>query len=245
VKHVGQIMAEHRKAALVVDNGKLVGIFGFKDMMTRVVAKSLPLDTTPVKDVMTEQPESVLPDVTVLDALQTMHDNKFLTLPVCEEDGRVVGVVGVMDVIYGCGGAEGWRSLFDSIDIDDDMSAVSTGSKETGKLPASSVPLSSLGGKGLGAVDEYDERQVSKLRPNRPIISSCDDSILSVSQLLRSKRGTCPVEETDTSFTFIGTPSLSSAMFFLYCSGAASLVVNAEGTLSGIITDTDITSKEN
>jgi hypothetical protein len=27
-------MAERRKAALVVDRGKLVGIFGFKDMMT-------------------------------------------------------------------------------------------------------------------------------------------------------------------------------------------------------------------
>jgi CBS domain-containing protein len=36
-----------------------------------------------------------------------MHENKFLTLPVCESDGRVVGLVDVMDVIYGCGGAEG------------------------------------------------------------------------------------------------------------------------------------------
>jgi CBS domain-containing protein len=192
VRDVGQIMADHRKAALVVDNGNLVGIFGFKDMMTRVVAKCLPLDTTPVQDVMTEQPESVLPEVTVLEALQTMHDNKFLTLPVCEEDGRVVGVVGVMDVIYGCGGAEGWRSLLDSIDIDDDMSAVSAASNATGKHNAGSVPAQCppTGGKGLGALDEGDERHVSKLRPNRPIISSWDDSVLSVSQLLRSKRGT-------------------------------------------------------
>jgi len=39
-------------------------------------------------------------DVTVLEALQIMHDNKFLTLPVCEGDGVVVGIVDVMDLIY-------------------------------------------------------------------------------------------------------------------------------------------------
>lgn len=33
-------MTETRKAALVLENGKLVGLFGFKDMMMRVVAES-------------------------------------------------------------------------------------------------------------------------------------------------------------------------------------------------------------
>jgi CBS domain-containing protein len=42
----------------------------------------------------------------VLEALQIMHDNKFLTLPVCEGDGVVVGIVDVMYLIYGCGGAD-------------------------------------------------------------------------------------------------------------------------------------------
>ena len=59
--------------------------------MNRVVAKELPLEATPVSHVMTANPESVSPDMTVLEALQTMHDHKFLTLPVCEEeDGAVV-----------------------------------------------------------------------------------------------------------------------------------------------------------
>jgi hypothetical protein len=30
------VIAEAKKAALIVDNGELVGIFGFKDMMSRV-----------------------------------------------------------------------------------------------------------------------------------------------------------------------------------------------------------------
>ena len=120
VRDAGLLMAERRKAALVVDEGELVGIFGFKDMMTRVIAKELSVEHTEISMVMTPNPESVSPDLTVLEALQTMHDNKFLTLPVCEDDGTVVGLVDVMDVIYGCGGAEGWRSIFSSaLDLDD------------------------------------------------------------------------------------------------------------------------------
>ena len=46
-----------------------------------------------------------------------------LSLPVCEDDGTVIGSVDVMDIIYGCGGAEGWRSIFDKSDLlADDMS---------------------------------------------------------------------------------------------------------------------------
>ena len=73
------VMAEARKAALVVDEGELVGIFGFKDMMTRAIAKELPLELTAVSSVMTPNPESVSPDTTILEALQIMHDNRFLT----------------------------------------------------------------------------------------------------------------------------------------------------------------------
>ena len=138
LRDAGMVMAEARKAALVVDEGELVGIFGFKDMMTRAIAKELPLELTAVSSVMTPNPESVSPDTSVLEALQIMHDNKFLTLPVCEEDGTVVGLVGVMDLVYGSGGADGWRSIFDSaMDIADDgsdrQSAASFGSQSLSK----------------------------------------------------------------------------------------------------------------
>jgi CBS domain-containing protein len=130
LRNAGMLMAERRKAALIVNDGNLVGIFGFKDMMCRAVAKELSLENTPVSAVMTPDPEAVSPDMTVLEALQIMHDNKFLTLPVCEADGSVVGLVDVMDLIYGCGGTEGWRSVFDrAMELDDasDASSVYTG----------------------------------------------------------------------------------------------------------------------
>jgi len=102
IRDAGQLMAENRHAALVVkEDGCLAGIFSFKDMMNRAVAKELDLDTRPVSDVMTPEPDFVSPDITVLNALQIMADNKYLTLPVCEESGQVTGLVDVMDVIYG------------------------------------------------------------------------------------------------------------------------------------------------
>ena len=189
IQEAGILMAERRQAALVVDDdGQLVGLFAFKDMMTRVVAKELPLDSTPVSAVMTPEPEVVSPDTTVLEALHTMHDNKFLTLPVCEDDGRVLGVVSVMDVIHGCGGPDGWRSIFSSAmevedDASDDSSLYSFGGKS--KLTVrSEKPF-------LQTLDEAEEqRPVSKLRPSKPITVLSDESILSAVQLLTHKRGT-------------------------------------------------------
>jgi len=167
LQDAGELMAERRKAALVVDSGRLVGIFGFKDMMTRAVAKDLPLKATQVSAVMTANPESVSPDLTVLEALQTMHDNKFLTLPVCESDGTVVGLVDVMDLIYGCGGAEGWRSIFTkAMELDDvsDMNSLRSHDNES---------RASQSYRNGGLPRSSDTRPVSKLRPKKTAFVKC------------------------------------------------------------------------
>eukprot|EP00934_Nitzschia_sp_Nitz4_P007240 Nitzschia sp. Nitz4//scaffold121_size67750//41550//50848//NITZ4_006072-RA/size67750-augustus-gene-0.40-mRNA-1//-1//CDS//3329534363//7230//frame0 len=207
VLDTAMLMAERRKAALVVDNGSLVGIFGFKDMMTRVVARELPLSTE-VSDVMTPNPEAVLPDMTALEALQVMHDHRFLTLPVCEEDGTVIGLLNVMDIINGCGGAEGWRSVFSTtLELDDisDTESLRSGSKANGSQK--------LEKHGADRSLKADMRPVSKLRPRRPVVAQSDESVLNVSISLANNRGD------------------------------AALLVQADGGLAGIVTDTDITRR--
>ncbi|EJK66050.1 hypothetical protein THAOC_13058, partial [Thalassiosira oceanica] len=177
IQATGCLMAEARKAALVVDKGRLVGIFGFKDMMTRAIAKEKPLEMTPVSQVMTPNPESVSPDTTVLEALQIMHDNRFLTLPVCESNGSVVGIVDVMDCVYASGGAEGWKSIFASaLDCDDTADSASVYSHR------SAAKSTNIGRK-------KDERPVSKLRPRKPVLIDNSASVLSVTKTLASKRG--------------------------------------------------------
>ena len=221
-------MSEARKAALIVDDSdkkKLIGIFGFKDMMTRAVAKQLELDHTAVSEVMTEHPETITPDKSVLEAMQIMHDCKFLTLPVCEEDGRVVGIVDVMDVILGCsdGSEGGWRSIFQSfVDNadDDDTNSLYSQEEENGSIYSSSMRSRKSGkskksGKSgvVNKRDSIDFKPVSKLRPKKPIIVSSDSSILDVTRVLASKRAD------------------------------AALISHADGSLAGILTDTDITRR--
>jgi signal-transduction protein with cAMP-binding, CBS, and nucleotidyltransferase domain len=183
VNEAGAKMAESRKAALVVEDGKLVGIFGFKDMMTRVVAKELPMNTK-ISAVMTPNPEYVSPEMTVLEALQTMHDNKFLTLPVCEDDGTVVGLVNVMDVIYGCGGVDGWRSIFSTaLDLDDLSDTVSHASGRSKAVDGI------IGGQSKSTLtNTKTNKTVMDLNPKKPIIASVDDSILDVTKNLAVNR---------------------------------------------------------
>ena len=184
VLDAGMKMAEHRKGVLIVDDEKLVGLFTFRDMMSRVVAKELPVEHTHLSEVMTPHPESVTPDITVLEALQVMHDGKFLTLPVCEEDGRVLGLLDVMDIINGVGGAEGWRSVFSSaMDMDDASDVASI--QSAGVTSATGTHRS----KKYAPEKQVDSRPVSKLRPKKPLISTESDSILTVTQMLANKRG--------------------------------------------------------
>jgi len=120
VLDVASAMTESRKAALVVDEGKLAGIFGFKDMMTRVVAAELDPTSTAVSTVMTTDPEFAEPEMDAIEALKMMHDNKFLTLPLCDAGGSVLGIVDVMDVIHACGGPDHWRSILEvALQMDD------------------------------------------------------------------------------------------------------------------------------
>jgi CBS domain-containing protein len=87
-------------AALVVENGGLVGIFTERDVMTRVVAAGLDPDRTTVREVMTADPRTVTPDRRALDALKAMHDGGFRHMPVVEH-GRPVGIVSLRDFLSG------------------------------------------------------------------------------------------------------------------------------------------------
>jgi CBS domain-containing protein len=50
---------------------------------------------------MTPNPECVGLDTTLVDALHTMHDGKFLHLPVVDQDGCIVACVDVLQLTHG------------------------------------------------------------------------------------------------------------------------------------------------
>lgn len=86
-------MAERNVGAmLVVENGRLVGIFTERDLLRRVVAPGLDTRKTPLAAVMTPGPRTITPATPVGQALVVMQEHGFRHLPVVE-DGLPVGMV--------------------------------------------------------------------------------------------------------------------------------------------------------
>lgn len=85
-------------AMMVVDDGRLVGVFTERDGLFRVVAAGLDSKTTPLSMVMTANPQSITPDRPFAHALAQMHDGRFRHLPVIE-NGRPIGMISVRDAL--------------------------------------------------------------------------------------------------------------------------------------------------
>ena len=85
---------------LIIDSaGAMQGIVTERDLMTRVLAKSLDANATLVTQVMTRNPHCVGPDMKVADAVLIMTERGFRHLPVVDQNGRVLGVFSARDAL--------------------------------------------------------------------------------------------------------------------------------------------------
>jgi CBS domain-containing protein len=93
VNQAAKLMAKRNVGAvMVVEDGRLIGIFTERDAVFRVIAKGRDAHTTPLADVMTDAPQTVDPDKTFGYALLIMHENGFRHLPVIE-NGKPIGII--------------------------------------------------------------------------------------------------------------------------------------------------------
>ena len=92
-------MANKHIAALVVVDGesKIIGIVTERDMTQRVIAAGLDGKTTPVKHIMTENPDTLSPEDSAGDALELMQTRNYRHLPVTE-DRKWIAVVSIRDL---------------------------------------------------------------------------------------------------------------------------------------------------
>ena len=87
-------------SVLVIDQGsQLLGIVTERDLMTRVLAKALDPNTTPLAKIMTPNPQCVRPELKVADAVLIMIERGFRHLPVMADNGRIMGVFSVRDAL--------------------------------------------------------------------------------------------------------------------------------------------------
>ena len=85
-------------AILVVEGGRLVGIFTERDALFRVVAEGRDPTRTTLGEAMTRKPITIHPDKPFADALAMMHVGKFRRVPVVEGD-KPIGMVSAQDVM--------------------------------------------------------------------------------------------------------------------------------------------------
>ena len=94
-----QSLANHNVGALMVlDNGKLVGVFSERDYTRKIALAGKSSKDTKVKDIMTANVISVAPTVRTRDGLALMGQKKIRHLPVVDGD-KVLGMISIRDIM--------------------------------------------------------------------------------------------------------------------------------------------------
>ncbi|MBL8018733.1 MAG: CBS domain-containing protein [Leptospirales bacterium] len=86
-------------AAVITHNGKLVGIFTERDVLTRVVGKSIDIKSVSVETVMTRNPDTLSPDAGVAYALRKMSEEGYRHIPMVDAQGVPAGIIAVRDIV--------------------------------------------------------------------------------------------------------------------------------------------------
>ncbi len=93
------IMQKRRVAAVViVDGGKVMGIFTERDLLNRIVGLALNEDL-PIRDVMTPDPKTLSPEDRISDAIHLMTNRGYRHIPLVDKDGRNVGMISARDIV--------------------------------------------------------------------------------------------------------------------------------------------------
>jgi len=100
VFHALQVMADHNVGAVLVLDGKqLVGIFTERDYARKVILYGKASRDTRVREIMSDKVLYVTPERSIDECMAIMTEKHFRHLPVLDDDGRVLGVVSIGDVV--------------------------------------------------------------------------------------------------------------------------------------------------
>jgi CBS domain-containing protein len=100
LKEAVTCMREQRRgSALVEEEGRLLGIFTQRDLVTRVDLGDPGWQRRRLAEVMSPDPVTAPATASLAEALAFMAEGGFRTLPVVDDAGRVTGSVSIRDIL--------------------------------------------------------------------------------------------------------------------------------------------------
>ena len=84
---IRKMKAAHVGCALVLDGGRLVGIFTERDVLNKLVGKDAAAESTAVRDLMSVNPETLQESDSVATALNKMSMGRYRHIPIQKSDG--------------------------------------------------------------------------------------------------------------------------------------------------------------
>lgn len=97
---ITKMLANRRAAVVIVDGeGRLIGIFTERDVLTRVVGQGRDVHRTTLAEVMTPDPEALSPQDRICFAVNRMNNAGYRTVPLVDAERRPIGIVTVSDVV--------------------------------------------------------------------------------------------------------------------------------------------------
>lgn len=100
VRTASRLMAEKKIGALlIVEQGRIAGIFTERDALNKVLAAGLDPDKTLLAQVMVRDLQTIRADKPLAYALHMMAEGGFRHVPVVDADGAPVGMVSARDAL--------------------------------------------------------------------------------------------------------------------------------------------------
>jgi CBS domain-containing protein len=84
---------------VVIENGKLIGVFTERDYARKVILKGRSSKETLVRHIMSSRPIFVTPDTSIEECMQMMTDKFIRHLPVLNDKEELVGLVSIGDLV--------------------------------------------------------------------------------------------------------------------------------------------------